>query len=113
MVAQEGRAQVLDGVALRRVHAGLVIGGGEAQVERGDRHTTRRVTINAAHVDARLKQKVVDGEARDALHVTVLSHVALDRRRYGVPAFRRSGVPAFRRLSYVSVTQLTRASDST
>lgn len=68
MVAKERRAQVLDGVALGRVHDRLLVGRGQAQVKRGDGGAGRRIAVDAAHIHAGLKQQMVNGKARDALH---------------------------------------------
>lgn len=68
MIAQEGRTKVLDGMALGRVHDRLFVGRGQAQVKGGDGSTGRRVAVDAAHVYAGLKQQMVNGKTRDALH---------------------------------------------
>ena len=68
MIAKERRAQVLDGVALGRVHDRLLVGRGQAQVKGGDGGPGRRIAVDAAHIHAGLKQQMVNGKARNALH---------------------------------------------
>ena len=68
MIAEERRAQVLDGVALGRVHDRLLVGRGQAQVKRCDGGTGRRIAVDAAHIHAGLKQQMINRKAGDALH---------------------------------------------
>ena len=68
MIAEERRAQMLDGVAFSRVHDRLLIGRGQAQVKGGDGGAGRRIAVDAAHIHAGLKQQMINGKAGDALH---------------------------------------------
>src|SRR5699024_7992636 len=61
-----GRAQVLDGVHLRRAHHRLAVGRGHAQIEGGDGRAVH--AIHAGNVEAGQKAQVVDLETGDLLH---------------------------------------------
>ena len=55
-------------MALGRVHDRLLVGRGQAQVKGGDGGPGRRIAVDAAHIHAGLKQQMVNGKARNALH---------------------------------------------
>ena len=75
IVAQEGGAEMLDGVDGGGVHDRLAIGGGHAQVERGGRAAGGGVGVAARHVHAGLEHAVVDGEACNAFHGCSLLYI--------------------------------------
>ena len=75
IVAQEGGAEVLDGVDGGGVHDRLAVGGGHAQVERGGRAAGGGVGVAARHVHAGLEHAVIDGKACNAFHGCSLLYI--------------------------------------